>query len=211
MMVTRSAKEREAIGMAGSMRTRRWWRSSHLRRNPLVRGVDRLESGLLVAAVLLALLAVPFAVMLGTNNYTQLAAQSRQQLADRHAVTAIAQADAPVAGMGRVATEQHSTKVPARWSAHGEAEIVVPPATKKGDHIRVWLDKQGSVVRPPLTKTDATIGATCTGLLTWLGIVTGLWGLFALAKAGINRGRYSRWNREWLLFDTNNHSGPRSW
>ncbi len=201
--------------MTGSMRTRRWWRFAHLRRNPLVRGVDRLESGLLAFAVALAILSVPFAVSIGTNNFTQLHEQSTRQLADRHAVAATALADAPIAGMGRIATEQ-TTKVPAHWSestlpGRADGDIVVPPATKRGDQIQIWLDNTGAVVRAPLTANDVTIGAICTGLLTWLGIAGALTGLFLLARAGINQGRYLRWHREWQLFDTNNHSGPRFW
>lgn len=194
--------------MSGSLRPRRWWRAAHLRRNPLVRGLDRLESGLLAVVLLLAVLSMPLAATMGTNHFAQLQATSKHQLADRHAVTATAQADAPVTGMGQLAAK-HAVKVPATWNG-GHGRVEVPPATTKGDHVRLWINGSGKVVQAPMSTNDAIVGAVCTGLLIWLGIGAALWVSFLLARAGINRGRYARWHREWLLFNTNNHSGPRS-
>lgn len=194
--------------MSGSLRTRRWWRVAHLRRNPLVRGLDRLESGLLAVVLLFAILAIPLAITLGMNHYTELHATSQHQLADRHAVTATARADAPITGMGQLAAK-HAVKVPATWDG-GHGRVEVPAATTKGDHIRLWINGDGKVVQAPMSNNDAVVGAVCTGLLTWLGISAALWVSFLLARIGINRGRAARWHREWMLFNTNNHSGPRS-
>jgi hypothetical protein len=81
-------------------------------RNPLARGVDRVEG----TVVMLALVFVPVMLTFGSLTYESLAERSEQQSGSRHQTVAFLTQDAPDTSTGtRGEVVGGKSKMPARW------------------------------------------------------------------------------------------------
>jgi hypothetical protein len=188
--------------MPGTTLAARWWRLLFLGRNPLVRRWDRLERNVVVAAVLLVLVAAPFAGMLGSNTYARESERARFETTTRHEVTATLLVDAPPASAGgRSATVGGTALVKATWTRSDGTRVTGDVLTAKGgiagDKVTVWLDTRENPVSAPLREDVALWNAIGTALLSWLGFITFCGAGFWLAHLSVNRARYAEWEREW--------------
>jgi hypothetical protein len=174
-------------------------------RNPLRRGSDRAET-VVLAALLAAFLAVaPFAALAaGHWAFASATREAQAQRAGLSLVTATLVRKAPVwsgDGSGTDVVTQ------ARWRApDGQArtgEVIVTAGALTGGTVRIWIDRTGRLVNPPLTRdqvagrTQLAAGAAVAGLATILAATGGL------TRRSLDRRRLAGWDAEWLA------NGPR--
>lgn len=178
------------------------WRRLHIGRNPLARSSDRLEAALVIGAVLVALLAIPFAAAVGSDAYAAAARRAAEQTADRHQATAVLLADAPPVQvrLDGVPVEE-TVEVHARWVVPGgpvrEGVVTVDPSSATGNEVRIWLDAEGNAVDAPMTSTDAASQGVGVGVGVWLVCVTLLAGFCLAGRSMLCRLRDAAWAREW--------------
>lgn len=179
-------------------------------RNPLARGVDRVEAAIVKLSVLLALVFVPVALTLGTLTTESLATKGAEQAENRHETVAVLTEDVPaVSGE----TPGARSKAPARWQLpNGTTRTGVVEASEgqqAGSEVSIWIDESGKPVSPPLSGTDAVAGGVLVVALSWLGAV----GLLAAVCAGVHhladRHRYRTWDAEWARGEPGWHDQTR--
>ncbi|NEW37684.1 hypothetical protein GV794_05030 [Nocardia cyriacigeorgica] len=165
--------------------------------NPLLRSSDRAECLLLVVVAIAVMLALPLALTIGTQIYTDDAARVRAEHARATSIDATVLTEPEW-------TEAHDFEAQVRWKTGDRAVtavVAVPRRTDVGDQVPVWVDHDGALTeapRNPVTAAFAGIGAT---ILIWTA--TCLLGVGLLRGASILSGRRhaKQWEREWVLFD----------
>ncbi|WP_051174391.1 Rv1733c family protein [Amycolatopsis orientalis] len=183
-------------------------RRLHVGRNPLARLSDRLEAALVIGVVLVALLAIPFAVAMGSEAYDAGLRRAGEETADRHEATAVLVADAPPAQVrfDGVPVEE-TVKVRARWTAPGgpvrEDVVTVDPGSGTGDEIPIWLDGKGNAVGAPVTTADVAGLGAGAGAAFWIVCVMLLTGFFLAGRPILGRLRGAAWEREWRRVSEN--------
>jgi hypothetical protein len=184
---------------------RRWsWHLRALGFNPLVRATDRLESLVVLAALSIALFAVPVAAQAGAITYHSDMRAVGEQALGRHPVTATA-----LEGASLTADFGGPSYVRAQWreGARSRTEKVITPTTvNTGEQFTVWLDDTGKVVAAPLTPEDAKASATVAAGAIGV-IIAACSALVAHAiRIGLDRSRHRAWDRELALL-THNDDG----
>ncbi|MFI0786278.1 hypothetical protein ACH4Q6_11845 [Streptomyces lydicus] len=174
------------------------------RHNPLERGTDLAQAWMLLAtAVLLAVLppAAGITAARAVNAASQPSSHGWQR------VSATLKADTP-ARFGVDSTGGAAGRVIAtvRWTAPDgtvrTGETAVAPGLRAGDRTTAWLDRNGSLLRNPVTAEDALAQSIAVGVVT--ASSTGLL-LLGLNKAGVlllNRRRYTQWEKDWAETDS---------
>ncbi|MET9253987.1 hypothetical protein [Streptomyces sp. NPDC003717] len=182
------------------MRTRvRGWRWRH---NPLRRRSDVVEAWTAVAVAVLLFVGAPLAgAAAAWWGHDQARDAARQQLAERHRVSATVVGPPPAALPTVQAGGQHAYRATVRWTAPGGARPTtaarVPAGTRPGDTVRVWLDSRGRAVPPPAdgavvwqhTLTLGVCAAASTALVVLLAQ--------ALVRRVTLRRRLAEWERAW--------------
>ncbi|MFD5247687.1 hypothetical protein ACFWIW_24335 [Amycolatopsis sp. NPDC058340] len=171
-------------------------------RNPLVRWSDRLEAALVIGAVLLALLAIPFAAAAGSAAYAEGRERAAEQVANRQEATAVLLADAPPVQVRLDGVPMdEKVEATARWTAPGglirEGVVTVDAGLATGNEVRIWLDASGHPVDAPATADDALSRGIGVGAGLWVGWLTLVTGIFLMCRAALARGRAAEWAREW--------------
>jgi hypothetical protein len=168
-------------------------------RNPLRRRVDRIESALLLGALVAALLVVPAAAVLGTTIHDRAehtAAQRRAELRQVQARTLESTEEIVPSTPGHVTSRVRITWFDASGTPHeGSADVVI--GTRADTELTVWLDRAGATARPPRKPADSaalgTAAALTLPMLAWplLGVS------FRLARRPLDRRRAEAWTEEW--------------
>ncbi|WP_158888112.1 Rv1733c family protein [Amycolatopsis anabasis] len=179
----------------------RSWRLVRAGRNPLARGWERLEAGLLIGAALCALLALPLAVLQGAQAYADQLELSDRQRAERHPATAVTLSNAPDPAARPDGTPTPGTaQVPARWTVIGSerrGNVTVNEGTAAGAAVPIWLDPRGDLVAAPVTAAEAAATGIGVGTAIWLSAITVLGGLYWVGRKALDRSRAAEWEREW--------------
>ena len=125
--------------------------------NPLARPTDRVEAVVAVSLILLWLLTLPIFAVAGSVVGSQATAAAAHQQQDRTKTTAQLVEDAPevvFSSRGIPITEQ--VPVAARWTAPDGSDrtgtITTASALGAGDHVPIWVDRNGAVTDPPPTR-----------------------------------------------------------
>jgi hypothetical protein len=168
-------------------------------RNPLRRGMDRLETCLLVGLFVVMAGVTAFAAPLVGHVSYAAGLQTRQdQLADRHQVQAVLTKDAnPVSGWSLSAY----VLTPATWTSvtgvPRSGEVPAEPQSHKGTSVTVWTDRNGYLDSPPLDVSEAAsqADAATAGVIIAGGVVyiTGA----AVIRQLLNRRRMAAWDADW--------------
>jgi hypothetical protein len=169
-------------------------------RNPLRRGMDRLETCLLVGLFAVMAVVTPFAAPLVGHAAYAGAMQTRQeQLVDRHQVQAVLTKDAdPVSGWSLSAY----VLTPATWTSvtgvRQSGEVPADPQSRKGTSITVWTDRNGDLDSPPLAVSEAAsqADAATVGVII-AGVVFYITGAPAIRQL-LNRRRMAAWDADWV-------------
>lgn len=168
-------------------------------RHPLRRRADRLESALLLTALLIAVLTIPAAVVLGTTVRDHQESAAADQRAGLQQVTARTLED--TATLVPTAPGQISSEVRIAWvdatGAPGEGRADVLIGSRAGAELTIWLDRSGAVHRAPREAGDCTALGASAGAMLLITVWTIAWGLFSLARRSLDRRRDQAWTVEW--------------
>lgn len=181
---------------------RRWWRLVRAGRNPLARRTDRVEAGLLVAAVIWCLAAVPVSVAIGSLVHARELPVALGQMSERRQATAVTLADSAPVPAGLAITP--SQQIPGRW--HGPdgrdrtGNVPAEPGTAAGSIVPIWVDGDGMITPPPMTPVDADAAAWGSGFFVFSGALGAAAGLIWFARRVLDRRRARQWDREWESF-----------
>jgi hypothetical protein len=177
----------------------------HLRalgRNPVIRLSDRVEALAFLLALLIGLLAIPFAAHVENRTYQAHIHVVAEQARTRHAVQAVVLQGS----MGMPTDFDTPLSVLVQWhdGANLRTEQVVSPGTvETGAPLTIWVDATGRVVAAPLTPLDVEISAVGFGWAVWVLIAVGS-GLAALGvRLWLDRTRVCAWERALLLLAHN--------
>lgn len=192
--------------LSGSPHLRGWWlsrviRGGRLDRNPLRRGIDRVETCLLAVLFIALAAGAPFIVRAASHAAYIGALQARQQeMAARHQVrAALTSAAAPASGYG-IPTY---VLAPATWTSaigvHRAGDVPALPGSPKGTPITVWADDStGYLDGPPLTVSEAAsqADAIMVGVIVAAGIAY-VGGTVAIRQL-FNHRRMAAWEADWV-------------
>ncbi|WP_225804862.1 hypothetical protein [Streptomyces sp. NK15101] len=181
------------------------WRWRH---NPLRRTTDLVEAWIALAAVVLFCVAVPLAGWTaGTSAYDSLSRAVRTQQAQRLPTTArvVRLADGPASGPRSVETageERLRRSVVARWTAPDGSPRTGTVATARqhsapGAAFRLWTDRDGRPVTPPMQAGTARAHAVVAGLTVALLVGSLVELVRRLAVRRLVLRRYARLDRAW--------------
>jgi hypothetical protein len=190
--------------LKGSPSVQGWWplraaRGARPDRNPLRRGIDRLETCLLAGLFVVLAAVTPFTARLAGHASSVSALHARQeQLATRYRVRAVlTDGTGPVSGYA-LATYVLSQ---ATWASvagvRRSGEVPAEPGSRKGTAVTVWTDRSGYLDSPPLTVSEVAnqADAATTGVIIGAGVVY-LAGAVAIRQL-LNRRRMAAWDADW--------------
>ncbi|WP_020658907.1 Rv1733c family protein [Amycolatopsis benzoatilytica] len=184
------------------MNALRWRHLLFPGRRSVARVSDRVQSGLLLLSVLVALAAVPFSAAAGSMLYAHQAPISAEQVASRTETTAVLLADGPATSVtGRSGVVANSAPTAATWQApdgsRRAGNVDADEGTRRGDPVSIWVDRAGNVTSPPLTAAAVLVDAVCAGIGLWVSVCLLLAGLYGGTVLVMNRHRLAEWQREW--------------
>lgn len=171
-------------------------------RNPLVRGADRLEAVVMLLAVTVSLLTIPFAAAAGTAVHDSRSHVYAHQAQTRHPATATVIDHEGVIDSNTTATSappRTKITVPARWVVNGierSGEVNAKPGTKSGDRVGIWVDSAGQLVDEPAPPARAIADAALAALGLWLSVAAVAGALLALTRAILIRVRNASWQHD---------------
>jgi hypothetical protein len=174
---------------------RGWWVVHAFGHNPLLRFSDRIEAGVIVVAILLALAATPICAAAGVAVYGSHSRLYARQAQTSHTVVAtVVEASAP-------SNAPHITSIAARavWPVGGEVHtdwLRTSPEVKAGDRIDIWVNNDGSPTTRPTPVSQAGIDAVTAGAGIWIALTLGLMACVATARSPLDRIRRVQWERE---------------
>lgn len=168
--------------------------------HPLVRPIDRFEARLVPLFVLLAVLAIPLALTVGSSVSQSQLTMAQTEANGRTETTATVLEDAPAASVGAAGVQiVHQTLVNASWRAGGLNEqtgvIQVPPGTLAGTEMTIWIDANGEVVPAPRTSADAVHLGVLAGIGFWIFSLVVLSSVYGVTHAYANHRRSEEWDR----------------
>ncbi|MGH3212267.1 MAG: Rv1733c family protein [Trebonia sp.] len=169
-------------------------------RNPLRRGIDRLETCLLVGLFVALTAVTPFAARLAGHISYQSALHARQeQLVTRHQVRAVLD---EVAGQISGYTLSAYVLTQATWTSVGgvprSGDVPAPPGSLKGTAVTVWTDDNGYLDSPPLALSEVAnqADAATIGVIVAAGVIY-ICGAGATRQL-LNRRRMAAWDADWV-------------
>jgi hypothetical protein len=173
-----------------------WWVLRACGRNPLVRGIDRLELLIISLGILFVLVAAACFGALGTAVHEARSSVYTAQAQTRQTVIAKAIEDSTIA-FG--ADEYPTTRVNARWEADGTertGSFTVDRAVKNGDSLRIWVDRNGNRVDAPTPTSQAGVDAVGIAYMAWQTVALAAAGLIWWGRSRLERQRDAAWERE---------------
>jgi hypothetical protein len=173
-----------------------WWVLRACGRNPLVRGVDRLELVIIALGFLVVLAAAACAGALGTAVHDARARVYVAQAQTRHAVTARATDDSTiVVGVD----DDVVTTVNARWQVDGTehaGSLKWDHAVRTGDPLKIWVDRDGNLVDAPTPTSRAGVDAVGVAYAAWQTVAFAVAGLIRWGRSSLDRRRDSDWEHD---------------
>ncbi|QRP49167.1 hypothetical protein [Amycolatopsis sp. FDAARGOS 1241] len=184
---------------------RRMGRTLFARHGGLARPSDRFQAVVLAVFVVLALVAVPIAVGLGSGTTAQRGRQAAEEAAARHQVPATLLVDASPddAAIGPDGVPAGPSPRDARWRLPGGgyrvAKVDADLQLHAGETVPIWVDRAGNLVPPPLERRTAVVEGVLTGFGVWAGSCAALALLYGGLVLGLDRHRLKRWQHEWIV------------
>ncbi|NUO41517.1 MAG: hypothetical protein HOV82_05705 [Streptomyces sp.] len=167
------------------------------RTNPLRRRTDIVEAWLLLALCCLAVAAGAVAGMVTAHAVEQSLDDRRAQ---RHAVPAVLVQDATGTVSSTTSSGEYAwAKV--RWTAaDGKSRTGlarVEPGIKAGSTAKVWLDRQGNLVPPPVSSEEAELQGVVLGAAAAVCVCVLVLPLGWPLHGRLDRRRMAQWDTEW--------------
>lgn len=177
-----------------AMARRVGWHPSALRRRS-----DRIESAVVLGAILLALASVPLGMATYSVVYRHNLAVSATQTAAVHQADATLLDGLP--SMPSMSGYNVNLPVQARWRLpNGQSRVGViraPEGTAAGSIIPIWTDARGEQIDAPLSTSQAWARGVLAFTLTIVGAIGLLCLACAIVRRYLDRGRFADWEAEW--------------
>jgi hypothetical protein len=173
-----------------------WWILRACGRNPLVRGIDRLELLIIALGILVALAAAACAGALGTAVHDARGRVYVVQAQTRHTVIADAIDDSTIV-LG--VDDNTATRVNARWQVDGaehSGSFQWDHAVKTGDPLTIWVDRKGNPVDAPTPTSQAAVDAVGVAYAAWQTVALAAAGLICWGRSHLDGRRDSAWERD---------------
>jgi hypothetical protein len=178
-------------------------RKRPLATDPMRRPIDRWESGVLVALLVVLAVAGPAVGFLAARlTYPEVAAAAAHERATHVRTTATVLENPGT----RAATSESMwaallVRVKARWTAsEGTAHtgfVTVGSTTTAGAEVRLWTDERGEPATPPRSVNQARAVAGWSGVMGVLAVGLALLATARLTRWIFDRRRLELWEREW--------------
>ena len=188
-------------------RFRRAVRSFTLGSGPLKRRSDRLQLVARVVVVLAVATAPALAVAAATATTADLESVVAAQVVDRHASRALVLRDAPArndqetAEYPPVATVVTTGQWVTLAGARHEGPVRVPPGTRAGTSVPVWVGSNGELTTAPLRRQSIQGTAMAVGALVLGGVPVTAWTLYFFLCFGLDARRERRWEMGWAAVE----------
>ena len=173
-----------------------WWVLRACGRNPLVRGIDRVELLIVALGILVALVAAACAGALGTAVHDARSRVYIAQAQTRHTLTATATEDSTIDLRVHDST---AAMVNARWQVNGTEHTGTlnwDHAVKTGDPLTIWVDDLGDRVDAPAPTSRAGADAVVVAYTAWQSVALTVIGLVCWGRSRLDRRRDSAWERD---------------
>jgi Protein of unknown function (DUF3592) len=180
-------------------------RTLRLDGNPLRRGVDRLESGIILGLLAAFLICAPL-LAIAAGQWAHRAGQDQQ-----HAQRAWHQTSAVVLRSEKPPTPNIYTwpwddvQVPASWTAPGglqrTGDVLAAARIRAGQTVRIWVDESGLQTGPPLSASQLAMRVTGATALTPAFLAVALLGIGGLAHWLLNRRKLAAWESDWAYVE----------
>lgn len=195
------------------MREKRTWRTGYIARtarglwpdhNPLRRGSDRAEAGIIALLIGAFLLGAPLIALITCRLTLASTFTTTNAIHDGwRQVSAVLLTDEPDWTGG------YGSPVPIRWQGprgvSHTGQTLAAPGTRAGTRVTLWTDASGDLSNTPMSLRQATTQADLAA-----GIAVLLWALMLLSSGMISRylldcHRLAAWDSDWR---TSSLSGP---
>ncbi|MFJ2946887.1 hypothetical protein ACIO8H_04455 [Streptomyces sp. NPDC087226] len=168
--------------------------------NPLIRTSDRVEFWLRRVLMVVLVVGLPVAgLVVGRATFESSVRTARTQSAERQQVGARVVSISE--NVGRAAKEQAKVRWTDDSGAARMSTALLEPGMTEGATVRVWVDRDGTVTAPPLTRRQALTNGWFTGGFTVVGVTAGVFLTRAGTRLVLDRRRYARWDAEWDLVE----------
>jgi hypothetical protein len=166
-----------------------------LGRNSLVRRTDQAEALLIILAVVVNVLAVPYTSNMRGTFYAAHIRTIEEDHATDQTVDAVAVAHSvPIVGR-----QVGALTVRARWVADATTRtgtIRTGKIVKAGDHLKMWIDAAGNPTAAPEDSSQARTDAVVAAFVLWLVIAALCAGVLLLSRIAFGCQRRRQWDRE---------------
>lgn len=168
--------------------------------NPLRRTSDRFESWFRGFLMLVLVLGLPVAAFsAGLTAYESSMRTVQAQSAERQEATA--RLTSNIKGV----TPDGKQQAQVRWTdGNGTVRTgttLVKSGTPKGATVQVWVDRDGSITGPPMSRLNATTTGWFVGGMAAIGVGAGFFAARAGVRRVLDRRRYAQWDAEWNLVE----------
>ncbi|MFI5615773.1 hypothetical protein [Amycolatopsis sp. NPDC051903] len=180
----------------------RWWHLLAPRRGSVARPSDRVQAGLVLVVILVALVAIPFSAAAGSAVYAAQKQQSVRELAEDRPATATLLADGPpVSVTGRSGEVGVPMPTDATWlgpdGTRHTGQVKADAGTHRGDLVPIWVDGSGAVVTAPLSSAAAVVNAVAAAVGLYFVTCLALALAYGTSVFALNRRRGRKWQQEW--------------
>ena len=187
-------------------RFRRAVRGFTLGSGPLKRRSDRLQMIARVVVVLAVAASPALAVAAATSTTANLESVATSEAADRHQGRALVLADAPEDTDGRAEYPPVLTvTTTGQWTTPDgtvrEGQVKVPPGTRAGTSVPVWVGSDGDLTIAPLPRQNIEGSAMAMGALVLGGVPIAVWTFYFFLCFALDARRERDWEKGWATVE----------
>lgn len=179
------------------------------RRGSLARRWDRIEAAVVLALMVLAVLAVPAAVVTGSEYHARQETIAAAQRAERQPAKAVLLAPTSPETATEGGSAPGTEGVAARWEAGGTERtgtIQAHSGLSAGTTVDTWLDRAGNPVGPPRSEISVIGLAVGLGALAWAAVNAALMIVYVAVRFVLDNRRWAGWEHEWDVLDWKSRS-----
>lgn len=185
----------------------RWAQAGHwllrwagIDRNPLRRGIDRVQAMVWAGLLIVSLAGAPVVTLQVSHAmYVSGLRNAQVQALNRRQVTALVVRVTSVAGAWR--SVQLPARLLVRWMTPGgsvkTAEIPSARSVVAGSSVAVWTDKGGRLAHRPVTRAEVAAGVMHAAVAILAGFALGVVAAGGLVSLLLDRLRFAAWGAEW--------------
>jgi hypothetical protein len=184
----------------------RFWRRAGFDRNPLRRGLDRIQAVLRAALLAVFVTSAPIATVYVLHGvYVAGLRAERAQTVTWHRVPAVVLPTVSVAAAAWRHPVQPAAVLLVQWAAPGgplrTGEIMDGNSLAPGSTVPIWVGAQGRLTHPPLTHADVVVHAIAAATLTPALLALALCTVGGAASLALDRRRLARWEADWRVVE----------